>query len=200
MAKLEKIPYGSVKTTKPTKYLYTKGGEYSLDGKNYIGEYHLSSDVPKTGPIPDPSSKLLRKYYKDPLLYQYDRAREFEERIRIEPNQVVFFPKDSDYQVGYALRYFVERSAGYDGYPIEIDRDQYIEYGKSGGIDEAAYNLVTIKWKLTGAERNIFKDGQLLIKGIFESNQEEVYKNTRVIPTLPAAIKNFTEFARITLK
>lgn len=201
MAKnFEKIPYGSIKPAKRTTYLYTKGKEYSLDGKEYIGEYHIAGDVARTGPIPDRSAQTLRKYYTDPILYDYDRARNFEARSAVEPNQSVIYPKESDYITGFIKRYFVERSAGYDGYPIEIDRTQYQSYGKVGGLDGASYNLAVITWKLTGPERNIYKNDMLHAKGIFESNQEEVYKATRIIPTLPSAIRDYLEFARITLK
>lgn len=201
MAKnFEKIPYNSVKPTKRVTYLYTKGGEYSLDGKEYIGEYHLVGTEARTGPVPDKKASTLRKFYTDPILYEYDKARDFKTRNVIEPNQSVVFPKETDYQIGYLKRYFVERSAGYDGYPIEIDRIQASTYGKEGGLDGASYNLAIINWKLTGIERSIYKDGMVLIKGIFEYNQEEVYKATRIIPTLPSAIKDYLQFARISLK
>lgn len=195
----EKLPYRSIKTDKPTNYLYTKGGEYSLNGKEYIGEYHISGDVTLTGPVPDALSQKLRKYYSDNMLYEYDRARGFVERVRIEPNQVVFQPTNADYEAGYAFRYFVERSANFEGYPIEIDRDQYVQYGKEGGIDEAAYSLAIINWKLIGSARNVFRNNELVIKGIFEHNQEEVYKNRLIIPNLETAIKDYLEFANITI-
>ena len=37
-------------------YLYTKGGEFSLDGLNYIGEYHYQEVLARTGPIEETSS------------------------------------------------------------------------------------------------------------------------------------------------
>lgn len=197
---IQKTSYSSVTTPKPTTYLYTKGREFSLNGKNYIGEYHIAGNVFKTGPVPDPLSQLLRKYYDDEMVYDYDRARAFKQRVRIEPNQVPFFPRDTDYVAGFAKRFFVERSGNYEGYPIEIDKIQQITYGKEGGIDEGAYSLAVLDWKLTGYERSIYKDGEVFIEGIFEHNQLEVYKNTRIIPNLPVAIKSYTEFARVTLK
>ena len=198
--KFEKIPYSSAKTPDRKTYLYTKGGEYSLDGRNYIGEYHIAGDFVRTGPIPSPESKTLRKYYTNPLLYQYDKSRNFTERVRTEPNQSVVFPKDGDYSTGFFYRYFVERAGAYDGYPIEIDRVQYISYGKTSGIDEGAYNVVKLPWKLTGMENSLYKNGELYIEGIFEHNQRVVYENTRIIPALPSAIRSYTEFARVTLK
>lgn len=198
--KLEKLPYSSIKSDKRTTFLYTKGGEYSLDGKEYIGEYHITGEVVKTGPVPDRGSKILRKYYSNNLLYDYDRSRQFVTRDFVEPDQIVISPKPSDYEAGSFTRYFVERAGAYEGYPIEINRAQYTLYGKDKGVDAASYNLVLLNWKLIGSERNVYRNGVLYVKGIFEHNQEEVYKNTPIIPNLPGAIKSYTEFARITLK
>lgn len=197
---IQKTPYSSTKTARPTTYLYTKGGEFSLNGENYIGEYHQLGANYRTGPIPDVQSLSLTRYYSNKDLYDYDRARNFKQRIRVEPDQFVFYPKQSDYESGFAKRYFVERSGAFEGYPIEIDKTQKITYGKEGGIDEAAYSLVTLEWKLTGYERSIYRNGEVYIIGIYEHNLKEVVVNSRIIPNLMTAIKSYTEFARVTLK
>lgn len=182
------------------QYLYTKGKQYSLDGVEYIGEYHIDGKFTKTGPIPSPQSRILRKYYADPMLYDYDRCRKFPERNRIDPNQIVWAPIETNYVSGFATRYFVERAGKYLGYPIEIDSQQAAEYGKEGGIDEGVYTLIKFPWKLTGAERTIYKDGEVYIEGIFEHNYRQVVLNSRIIPNLESAIRSYTDFARITLR
>lgn len=181
------------------EYLYTKGKEFSLNGVEYIGEYHLEGKLAKTGPIKAATSLVLRKYYPNQMLYEYDRCRNFPERPRVEPNQIVWTPIDTSYRTGFATRYFVERIGNFEGYPIEIDSEQAELYGKDNGIDEGAYILVKIQWKLTGSERNIVKNGEVYVEGIFEYNQKQVIQATRQIPNLPAAIRSYTEFARITL-
>lgn len=181
------------------EYLYTKGGEFSLNGVEYIGEYHYEGKLAKTEPIPSAASKTLRKYYADQMLYQYDRCRNFPDRPRVVPNQIVWAPLDTNYSTGFATRYFVERAGNFEGYPIEIDLEQSEKFGKDNGIDEGVYSLVKIQWKLTGSERTIYKNGQVYIEGIFEYNQRQVIQATRVIPNLPAAIKSYTEYARVTL-
>lgn len=184
---------------KKTKYLYTKGFEYSLDGENYIGEYHIDGSSVYTEPEKSPTRKLLRKYYSDPLVYAYDRCRGFPKRERIQPNQIVWAPIETNYKTGYAIRYFVERAGKYEGYPIEIDSEQKSSYGKDGGIDEGVYTLASVTWKLTGPERSVYRNGELYIEGVFEHNQRQVILNTKIIPNLEYAIKSYTEFARFTL-
>lgn len=191
-------PYRPVRKEKK-EYLYTKGRQFSLDGQNYIGEYHKVGSNYKTGPVETPNSKLLTKYYNNPIIYEYDKSREFVERVRVQPNQIVWAPIETNYQTGYATRYFVERIGQYEGYPIEIDQIQKARYGKDEGIDEGVYSLLTLQWKLTGPERSIYKDGKLYAQGIYEYNQAQVILGTKIIPNLETAIKSYTEYARITL-
>lgn len=180
------------------EYRYTKGYEYSLDGVNYIGEYHLRGQIARTEPVESPTSKTLTKYYSNHDLYQYDKARNFPKRVRVIPNQIPWSPKQADYKVGFATRYFVERAGNMEGYPIEIDSQQAGLYGKDGGIDEGVYTIASINWKLTGPLRNMMFNGQL-IEGIFEHNQNETIRQTRIIPNIESAIKNYTEFAQVTI-
>lgn len=180
-------------------YRYTKGYEYSLNGVNYIGEYHMLGQVAKTGPIETPSSLMLTKYYGNQDLYEYDKARGFPKRVRNIPNQIVWTPKASDYKIGYATRYFVERIGNMEGYPLEIDARQSDQYGKDGGIDEGVYGLAKVKWKLIGPERTVVVNNQV-IEGIYEHNQNEVIRQTRIIPNIESAIKSYTEYAQITIQ
>lgn len=189
--------YSSRKTNKD-KYLYTKGFQFSLNGVNYIGEYHKSGDEYRTGPEPSKTSQLLTKYYSDPILYAYDKAKNFPKRPRVEPNQIVFTPDEADYRNGFAIRYFVERSGKFEGYPLEIDKKQANKFGTANGIDEGAYNLVSFRWKLVGPRNTVVINSTTTIEGVYEHNVREVYKASAVIPNMIAAIKNYVEFARFT--
>lgn len=194
MADIQPTNYDLVRDKK-TQYLYTKGYEYSLNGKNYIGEYHISGKQAATGPTPGPQAIPLRKYYSNPDLYEYDKARKFAERIRVVPDQWVFKPTDTNYESGYITRFFVERSGLAESYPLEIDFQQAGRYGRDGGIDEGLYSLAKIKWLLVGYERSTTIKG-IPIEGIYEHNLREVRKAMGIIPKLYEAIKNYTEGAR----
>ena len=63
-------------------YLYTKGGAFSLDGQNYVGEYHYDSGIAKTGPTityaPNvDTSKVLQRTYNNADHYAYDKIKKF---------------------------------------------------------------------------------------------------------------------------
>jgi len=186
-------------STNANKYLYTKGGEFSLDGINYIGEYHLVGIKPQTGPVPDKQSKSLTKYYADLVVYNYDRIKQFKKLVTefIEPKPIIIKPIDIDYDLGYINRFFVEKAINVEKYPTEIDDKQHQKYNTANNINGGLYLMVILNWKLTGSLRDR-RDakGNLIERGIYEHNALEVEKGSRQIPNLSYVIKNYIEFAR----
>jgi hypothetical protein len=194
MAKKNKL----ANSTNADKYLYTKGSIFSLDGKNYIGEYHLDDGKPRTGPIPDKQSKLLTKYYPDPEVYNYDRIKQFKNLVTefTEPKPIIIKPTELSYEIGYIDRFFVEKAINVERYPTEIDNLQYQKYNTTQNINGGLYLVVILNWKLTGPLRDR-RDakGNLIERGIYEHNALEVEKGSRQIPNLSYIIKNYIEFA-----
>lgn len=172
-----------------TNYLYTKGGEFSLNGLDYVGEYHYFNKVPRTGPVPSNESRTLLKPYKNKDNYVYDKVLNFRNPIQtyIEPVPYIFIPTDSDYVSGFASRYFVQKINTTESYPIEIDNEQYSTIQTPGGIDGGLYNSATISWKLTGYQEDIQT-----------YNRREVLQAKKQIPELEYIIKSYLDFAKIT--
>ncbi len=180
-------------------YLYTKGLEYSLDGNNYIGEYHLMNNEPYTQPTHTRTSQKLTKYYPDEELYLYDKLKKFNNLVTnyTEPKPYIVRSELLDYKAGYLLRYFVEKAFGSDRYPMEIDTLQAQKYNKPNNINGGLYNLATITWKLTGPLNNRYDDkGMILEMGIYEYNALQVERAAQAIPNISYVIKNYIEFAR----
>lgn len=172
------------------RYFYTKGGEYSLDGKNYIGEYHLRDGRPYTEPIASQTSKPLRRFYDMQDHYIYDKLKQFNVSILnyTDPVPYQFRPAQQHYSIGFVPRFFVEKLNTDDSYAIEIDQKQYDRINRLGGIDGGLYPFAAIEWKLTGRRDQII-----------EHNQNELRRASQKIPTVLYAIKNYLEFATITL-
>ena len=179
-------------------YLYTKGREFSLEGINHIGEYHLVDSKPKTGPVPSNEAMALTKYYPDPVVYNYDRIRQFKNLVTdfTEPKPIIIKPTELDYQIGYVDRFFVEKAINVEKYPTQIDNLQYQKYNTTQNINGGLYLLVILRWKLTGPLRDR-RDakGNLIERGIYEHNALEVERGSRQIPNLNYIIKNYIEFA-----
>jgi hypothetical protein len=188
-----------VNASRPDTYLYTKGREFSLNGENYIGEYHLLNKEPYTEPIHSRTSQKLTKYYDDGDVYLYDKLKNFTDLITeyVEPIPYVLRIEQLDYDAGYATRFFVEKAFGTNRYPMEIDYLQSQKYNKPKSINGGLYNLVAINWKLTGPLNNVFdKKGMLLELGIYEHNALQVENAAQIIPNISYAIKNYIQFAR----
>ena len=171
-------------------YLYTKGGEYSLDGVEYIGEYHMVHGIAKTGPKPGPTTKVLQRLYTNKDHYVYDKIHNFDVVVNdfVEPKPHLFNPTDVSYESGFETRFFVERIEDDLSYAIEIDNDQFNLINRPGGIDGGIYMSTSVQWKLTGRRQDII-----------DHNEKELFKASYFVPSVNYAVKNFLEFARVTL-
>jgi len=201
---------------KTRTHLYTKGGEFSLNGEDYIGEYYLEGDSPFTGPAPiginedinhvgDPdlvnpkirlitpkaaeTGKLLRRVYQEHYQYDYERIKAFNIPILdfIDPIPYLYVPKDSAYDSGEGVRYFVQKRGSDDSYAVEIDSKQWETIGQYKGIDDGLYAFIGVTWKLVGAHDIIAQQNELAL-----------FKAQKVIPSILYSVKSFTEFARFT--
>lgn len=168
---------------------YTKGGEFSLDGANYVGEYHDNGGIAYTGPTPTKLSKILTRYYVNPLHYDYERVNKFNVEVATftNPTQHLYAPKNQSYELGFDNRYFVEKINDDQSFAIEISQAQYRSIGRRGGIDGGLYVHTSIRWKLTGT-----------VTSITNHNQLELTKASYIVPSIIYGVKNFTEFGRIT--
>lgn len=169
-------------------YLYTKGYEFSLDGKNYIGEYHYEGTIAKTGPIKSDDSKPLRRFYNIQDHYLYDKSFNFEVKVLGYANPIPYLykPREQVYISGYDSRYFVEKVDDENSYAIEIDQTQYQKIGKPGGIDSGLYLSAIVNWRFTGIREEVIKH-----------NQIEIEKASRKLPSVIYAVRSFLEFTRV---
>lgn len=186
---------------KPSEEIfYTKGEEYSLDGVNYIGPYHIEESNPYTNGPESNDKKLLRKYYQSSSNYTYDRVFKFDkvESTYKEPMEVRPIPNESDYQTGFMQRFFVQKLLDLTIFPYEIDYNQAGLYGQPDGIDAGRYALIEIQWKLTGNLVTLQKGNAKQI-GIAEWNETQINTAAAMYPLMRYAVRSFTEFANVTL-
>ena len=171
-----------------TLYLYTKGGQFSLDGVPYIGEYHLNGDQAYTGPTRTKQAKVLRRRYINPDHYTYDQLSQFDVAALqfVDPIPFLLSPTMVDYQRGFCQRYFVEKRGASNSYPVEIDIQQYQKVGQAGGVDGGLYGHVTIEWKLVGT-----------VSSSEQFNRHQLLMGSKQVPNIVYAVRNFIEFARI---
>jgi len=170
-------------------YLYTKGGQFSLNGEEYVGEYHYAGLTPKTGPIQSKDSVVLQRLYRNPDHYVYDKQFNFDVGVLsfADPIPFLYVPTEQVYEAGFDTRYFVEKIEDALSYAIEIDEQQYVNIGTRGGIDSGLYTFTEIRWKLTGKSQDIINH-----------NEDQIFKASTIVPSIAYAVRNYLEFARIT--
>lgn len=171
-------------------YLYTKGKEYSLNGIEYIGEYHLDGNIAKVGPVVDPEALPLQRYYANKDHYIYDKQYNFNPKVLqfTLPVYFAYTPIEQAYLIGYDTRFFVEKINDDQSYAIEIDEKQFRNINKKGGIDGGIYAASAVQWQLTGYQKDITINNEL-----------SLLQASVVTPSVQYAVKNYTEFARFTL-
>lgn len=170
---------------KQNNYLYTKGGEFSLEGVDYVGEYHIEGAIAKTGPVPTNESKVLRRPYNDPNVYAYDRIVNFKTPILYyqEPKPIILNISNVDYSRGFIYRYFTENTT-IKPYTVEIDKVQYDQIGKPGGIDPNTYASAIVKWKLTGT-----------LEEIEQENTKQIVEALKSTKNILYSIRSYTEYS-----
>lgn len=197
-------------------HLFTKGGEYSLDGENYIGEYYIEGEFAYTGPAPvsidsnvnrigDPdlvnskiklvtestslSGRILRRIYTEKYQYDYEKLKLFDINVLnfVDPTPYLYQPTEAAYDAGEDQRFFVQKRGSDSSYAIEISPTQWEMIGQFKGIDDGLYAFTSVTWKLVGAYDIIAQQNELAL-----------FKAQRIIPSILYSVKSFTEFARFT--
>lgn len=186
---------------KPSETYYTKGKEYSLNGQNYIGEYHISNDKPLSGPIGSDSSQELTEYYASDALYTYDKLYNFQkiEHTFKEPLAIKIVPQETDYELGYYTRYFLQNIVDIYKVPIEINEEERQTYGQPNGLDSNLNVVVPITWTLVGPMITTKRLDGTLSESIADKNEKAMARAVASFPNFNYAVKNYIEFARPTI-
>lgn len=193
MRNVDKFP--SKQSGNEKNFLYTKGKQLSLDGYEYIGEYHITGGKPKTGPIEADDSKLLTLYYSDRQHYVYDKIILGPQKNKSPfvkafgaPKMIIPNPSTSDYDIGSIERFFVKDQFFSDTHVIEIDRDHYNNIDNEsvrGSINGARFANVVIQWKIVGIRDDIFS-----------FNKQQLIKAESILPGIVYAVPNVLQFAQ----
>jgi hypothetical protein len=182
----------------PKNTYYTKGGELSLDGANYIGPFYVVNGKAYTGKPGNPNAKQLTAFYANSDNYAYDKLKGFNVRQKSykSPKYAITSPSPKDYEIGYFYRYVIVHNLDTTMIPFEIDEPQVNVYGKRGGIDNGLYTVLTIKWMIRGLAFSI-RDGVNVKLSVVDANRETIYKYANRYPNIIYTFKNYEEFAQL---
>ena len=179
---------------KITVNLYTKGNEFLLNGKPYIGAYYKTFDskiFTGANPVIGSSQELqsvtvnikekypninikggilldnnTEKYIKNPNIKNLQSYQ--------IPPQYYPQPTDADYAKGYIMRYFAKKRNDI-GYVIEISKDTYLSLqSKNSEYDYITYQAIDLFWQITGPLKDTRENRQYKISGIIDTNKRLV--------------------------
>jgi hypothetical protein len=175
--------------------LYTKGNEFTVNGKQYVGAYYKTfNGKVYTGKNPaEGSSKELTPISLTSLENLPTNTRneggivlnDSTKQYLINPNiknlktyQIPphYYPKptDSDYTKGYIMRYFAKKRND-NGYVIEISKDIYLSLqSNTSEYDYITYQATDLFWQLTGPLRDTRVNKQYKTSGIIDTNKRLV--------------------------
>ena len=117
----------------------------------------------------------------DIIEYRRSRTENTEDIIQLRIEAFVPTPTDSDYNVGYIKRYFVQKVNDIDSYIFEINSD-FVESVQGHGL----YKVVNLKWRLTGTPQQIIDSNSKSIEFVKES-----------MPKLSLYLPNLLQFVKI---
>jgi len=179
-----------------TNNLYTFGSEWVLtDNTEYIGLYHKYT----TGEVytqatwdKNKSVPLIPYEIQDPNITKY---------IKLKPDiktsyKSVLTNKSkiitaTDRQKGFINRYFIQNLSSAVIY--EVDNLQFKLYN-SNKLDTNLYNIVVVKWHITGNIEDSYKNSNVFVIGVKNKNKESIRKAKKKIPGLSAKLTNLLEF------
>jgi hypothetical protein len=106
----------------------------------------------------------------------------------VYPKYYTFIVSDSDYENGFAYRYFAQKIN--DTSVIEVSDKNY------NNIQKKLFNKVVVTWHLIGPERNVFVNGKLYEIGVYEKNLKEINTAAQTMPSLKNIITNYTQYSK----
>jgi hypothetical protein len=199
---------------------YTKGGEYLINEKDYIGAYYKTynnkvyagknpvagSSIELTPKLqlyvinPNKGSKKIGGIVLDDNTNNYINNPNIKNlETYLVPLQFYPSPTESDYSKGYIMRYFAKKRNEI-GYVIEIDKQTHLSLLNSDSeYDYITYQTIDLFWQITGPLKDNRENKQYKIAGIIDTNKrlvEEKDKNFRGL--LEYIGSNYNKFARPT--
>jgi hypothetical protein len=177
---------------------FTPGGEYMINGQEYIGYYNITARGPYTGRVfadrEQPLSVLRVVLNEQSQLYDelatkngYTTDLEFDDPVAA---QTTITAKDK--KSGFINRYFLQQRNDKRARIKEIDKVQFDSVSDgTAGINPNLYKSVALRWKITGPEFDI-KDGDTIITpGVRDTNARTLKEKSNIIRGLYLYLKNY---------
>ena len=184
-----------IQTTSPS-WIITDGSEYiTLDGTSYTGYCNLYNGVLFTGVIYCEHSEQLFVKTNNINNSEYSKFTNISTVIS-SPKHITPSPSTADFTTGKFIRYFVKRVNDPGTKSItEIDILQFTYFSQNSTY--GLYQAIQLDWKLTGPLYDVYKNGMIIIYGVYDTNQRTINLKEKELPGISLVITDFTQFAEI---
>ena len=92
-------------------------------------------------------------------------------------------PTNKQYELGWMYRYFCRQSNSHKAPIREIDKAQFKSYSNpAAGLDRAFYNVVKVKWLITGPKGPTEDIYGNTVKGVLQSNNDSAKLAEQTFP------------------
>jgi len=194
MAKKLYYPKGQIITG-----LFTSGKEFQFKGgTEYVGAYHRYVDGGvMSGAVRTAKSQDLAQFVDSTNIDNsvYQSLTNLDMSVYVSPVPTRPIPTDKDYKQGYFTRYVIyprnDRSKMF-----EIDAEQNKEWQKSKkGINEIFYNVITLRWKLTGPEFDLIDAQSIVTSGVVDTNRRTLLTKQSELLGITKYFSDLREFS-----
>ena len=106
------------------------------------------------------------------------------------PPTIVPLPTESDYELGFIMRYFVRRANDLNGFIYEIDESTF-EFYKN----KPFWLVGELKWRISGPIDNVYKsNGDIDDRGVINSNKTSIMYTSKILPNISLYLPNILQF------
>lgn len=138
---------------------YTNGTEFVTDDINqtdYIGLYHILPNGEywsHSSPNADSVKLIIKRMMVSPDVKIFNTIRNSPPANYTSPIPYYPIPTSSDYELGYIMRYFLQKRNNPFATITEVDPTQYNTLNSKNrpGISSLLWNNVEIKWTIKGS-------------------------------------------------
>jgi len=187
--------------------LYTVGGEFTTQNKDYIGFYFSTFDGKYfTGKnIGDTNNIELKPINKNDIkqnTYLFVGDKEYFESVKpniqqlsnkLIPQQYTPLPLESDYQKGYFDRYFIKKVNSNN--IIEVNSVTFNDISQNIKYDSFLYKSIKIKWYLTGL-RVSQTINNIVYPGLGNKNFSSIQEANLTFEGIDQIITDYFQFSR----
>jgi len=106
------------------------------------------------------------------------------------PQTIVPAPTQDDYQIGFIVRYFVQKRNDENAHVFEVNQTEYQKLKNN-----SHWKVVDLKWRIRGPQNTTYKsDGNIDDKGVINSNKAAITRASYSLKNIGLYLPNILQF------